>query len=138
MLKIVLGVIAGFVTWSILWVGTDQVLMTASPFWYGAHQIALELAKVNQESFNADTTILVLNLVRSIVISIMAGFLAAFVAGENRRTPLVLGVLLLLFGIAVQAAYWNYIPLWYHLAFLALLIPMAVLGAKFKKVPPMQ
>ena len=138
MLKIVLGVIAGFVAWSILWVGSDQVLMTVSPMWYGDHQLRFALAMANQEPFDADTTILAMHIVRSIIISIMSGFLAAFVAGENRRTPFALGVLLLLFGLMVEVMVWSYLPVWYHLIFLALLIPMTMLGGKLKKVPAMQ
>ena len=138
MLKIVLGVIAGFVAWSIVWVGSDQVLMTVSPMWYGDHQLRFALAMANQEPFDADTTILAMHIVRSIIISIMSGFLAAFVAGENRRTPFALGVLLLLFGLMVEVMVWSYLPVWYHLIFLALLIPMTMLGGKLKKVPAMQ
>jgi len=96
------------------------------------------LAMANKELFQADATILMMHIVRSIIISIMAGFLAAFIAGENRRAPLILGVLLLLFGLMVEVMVWSYLPVWYHLIFLALLVPMTVLGGKFKKVPAMQ
>ena len=66
------------------------------------------------------------------VFSIAAGYVAATLAKENSRSPLYLGVLLLLVGIAFQAAAWNRIPLWYHLPFLLLLIPMSVLGGKLR------
>lgn len=132
MLKIVLGVIAGFVAWSVLWIGSDQVLIMASPSWYGIHQDNFQLAMENQDPFKADTTILVMNLVRAVIISIMAGFLAAFIAGENRRTPLILGILLFAFGLMVEIVAWNYLPIWYHVVFLALLIPFTVLGGKLK------
>ena len=135
MLKIVLGVIAGFVAWSILWVGSDQVLMIASPTWYGAHQLDFALAMANQMSFEADTTVLIMHIIRSIIISIISGFLAAIVAGENRRAPLILGVLLLLFGAMVEVMAWNYLPIWYHVVFLALLVPMTILGGKLKQAP---
>lgn len=138
MLKVVLGVVAGFVAWSILWVGSDQVLMVSAPTWYGVHRMGLELAKLNQEPFNADTSILLLNLFRSVIVTIMSGFLAAFIAGENRRTPLILGIVLLLVGIGFEAAYWSYIPIWYHLVFLGLLIPMTLLGGKLKKSSAMR
>lgn len=138
MLKIVLGVIAGFVAWSILWVGSDQVLMMASPTWYGAHQLDFALAMANHDPFATDTTILAMHIVRAIIISIMSGFLAAFIAGENRRAPLILGVLLLLFGFMVQIITWSYQPVWYHIVFLALLIPMTLLGGNLKKSPAMQ
>lgn len=132
MVRIILAAVAGFIAWSILWVGSDQVLMSVMPDWYGAHQLGFERAMTNKEAFTPDTTILIMHIVRSIVISIMSGFLAAIIAGENRRSTLILGVLLLLFGIFVEAMAWNYLPLWYHLVFLALLIPMTVLGGRLK------
>ena len=135
MVKIVLGVIAGFVAWSILWVGSDQVLMVSAPTWYGAHLLDMEMARANQEPFAADTAILLFNLVRALIVTILSGFLAAFIANENRRTPLILGVLLVLVGIAFEAMYWNQIPIWYHLIFLGMLIPVTILGAKLKQVP---
>ena len=133
MLRIILGVIVGFVAWSILWVGSDQLLISFSPDWYGFHQHSFQAAMVNQSSFTPDTTILIMHLVRAVIISIMAGFLAAMVAGENRKAPLALGVLLLLFGIAVEAFAWSYLPIWYHLVFLLLLIPMTILGGKMRQ-----
>jgi len=133
MLKIVLGVIAGFVAWSVLWIGSDQVLIMASPSWYAIHQDNFQLAMTNQDPFKPDTTILIMNLVRAVIISIMSGFLAAFIAGENRRTPLILGVLLLAVGLLVEIMAWNYLPIWYHLVFLAMLIPFTVLGGRLKQ-----
>ena len=133
MLTIVLGVVAGFVVWSILWVGSDQVLTLASPGWYGAHQAATELALANRESFVADNTVMLIRLAVAAVATIMSGFLAAFIAGENRRAPLALGVILLIVGIAVQAAFWNVMPIWFHLIFLVLLLPLSILGGKIKQ-----
>jgi uncharacterized membrane protein YeaQ/YmgE (transglycosylase-associated protein family) len=133
MIRIILGVIAGFVVWSIVWVGSDQVLMNLSRGWYGAHQHAFETAMLNQTPFTADNTILAMHIVRSIIISLMAGFLAAFMANENRKAPLILGILLLLFGLMVQIMAWNYLPVWYHVVFLLLLVPVTVLGGKLKK-----
>jgi hypothetical protein len=134
MLKIVLGVIAGFIGWSILWVGSDQVLAMMSPGWYGAHQDAFQLAVQAQQPFTPDTTILLMHLVRAAIFSVMSGFLAAFIAGENSRTPLFLGGLLLVFGLMVQLLVWFYLPIWYHLVFLGMLIPLTLLGGKLKKV----
>jgi hypothetical protein len=39
-------------------------------------------------------------------------------------------VLLLVVGIYFQSQYWHVMPLWYHLIFLALLIPMCFVGAR--------
>lgn len=136
MVRIILAAIAGFIAWSILWVGSDQVLMSAMPDWYGAHQLGFERAMTNKEEFVPDNTILLMHIVRSIIISIMSGFLAAMIAGENRRSTLVLGVLLLLFGLMVEIMAWNYLPVWYHIIFLALLIPMTMLGGWLKTSQP--
>jgi len=133
MLKIILGVIAGFVAWSILWVGSDQVLTIASPGWYGAHQSATELAIANGDSFAADNTIMLIRLLVAAVATIMSGFLAAFIAGENQRAPLILGVILLIVGIAVQAAFWSVMPIWFHIIFLVMLLPLSILGGRIKQ-----
>ncbi|NOT47932.1 MAG: hypothetical protein HOP17_09330 [Acidobacteria bacterium] len=132
MIRIILGVIVGFVVWSILWVGSDQVLINASKDWYGAHQFGLEKAMYNGEPFVADTTILIVGLLRSVIFSLMAGFLAAFIANENSKAPFALGVVLLLVGIGVQVAVWKYIPIWYHFLFLFLLIPVTVAGGRLR------
>ena len=36
-------------------------------------------------------------------------------------------------GIGVQAGSWNLMPVWYHLTFLALLVPGALIGAKLRR-----
>jgi hypothetical protein len=132
MLKIVLGVIAGFVAWTLLWLGSDEVLTLASPGWYGIHQDDANLALQNHEAFQANTTIMLIRLAVAAVATIMSGFLAAFIAGENRRAPVALGVLLLIVGIGVQVSAWNVMPIWFHILFLALLIPLSILGGKLK------
>ncbi len=133
MLKIILGVVAGFIAWTILWLGSDQLLISFSPGWYGAHQYAFQAAMVNATPFTPDNTILLMHLCRAAIITIMAGFLAAVVAGENRKAPLALGILLLLFGAGIQAMAWSYIPVWYHIIFLGLLVPFAILGGRMKQ-----
>lgn len=133
MLRIILGVIVGFIVWSILWVGTDAVLAMLSPTWYGAHQERFALAMVNQDAFTADSTILLINLFRSVIVSILSGFIAAMVAGENRRSTLILGIVLLLVGILVEIMAWNYLPIWYHFVFLILIVPTTILGGKLKR-----
>lgn len=132
MLRIVLGVIAGFIAWSVVWVGSDALLISLVP-WYGVHQHAFEAAVFNKGPFVADRAILMMHLVRAIIISIMAGFIAALVAGENKKAPLALGALLFVFGFFVQAMVWIYLPVWYHIAFLALLIPMTIAGGKMRR-----
>ena len=132
MLKIILGVIVGFIVWSILWIGSDALLMAILP-WYGKHQTDFNVAMTTGQPFLADTTILIMHLIRSIIVSIISGLVAAVIARENTKTTLILGILLLAFGIFVQALAWNNIPVWYHVIFLALIIPMTVFGGKLRK-----
>lgn len=133
MVKIVLGVIAGFIAWSIMWVGSDQVLINTID-WYGVHQLAFEKAMINKEPFTVNVTVLAMNIGRSVIISILAGFLAAVVANENRYSTFVLGILLFAFGAMVEVIAWNYLPVWYHVVFLVLLIPVTVIGGKLRTV----
>ena len=133
MLRVILGIVAGFIAWSILWVGSDQLLISLDPDWYGAHQQAFERSMFNQTPFTPDSTIIGLQLLRAAIITLMSGFLAAVIARGNRNAPLGLGVLLLVVGIAFQTMAWSYLPVWYHLVFLALLIPTTILGGRLKR-----
>ena len=133
MVRIILGVIAGFIAWSIIWVGSEKALSAIWPEWYGANQVAFEEAVANGGAFTADTTILLMNIVRGSIVSVISGFLAALIAGENRRSPLILVVLLVAFGLVIVAMSWSYVPLWYHIIFTSLLIPMTMVGGKLRK-----
>jgi hypothetical protein len=130
--RIVLGVMAGFITWSIVWVGSEKVLSAIWPEWYGAHQLAFEATVAKGGQFIADTTILLMNIVRGSIVSVMSGFLAALITGENKRAPLILGLLLVVFGLLIVVLSWPYIPIWYHVIFTALLLPMTMMGGKLK------
>mgnify|MGYP001455761020 CR=1 FL=1 len=132
MIRLVLAVIVGFLAWSIMWVGSERVLSIASPDWFGAHQIAFEKATLNKEAYTPDTTILILNIVRGTLVTIMTGFLAALISGENKRSTPILGVLLVAFGLVVVVMTWQIIPLWYHVMFTLMLIPMTIVGGRLK------
>jgi hypothetical protein len=64
--------------------------------------------------------------------SLGAGF-AAVVVAKGSATPVrVLAVLLLLLFIPVHYALWDKFPIWYHVVFLASLIPVTLLGGAGK------
>jgi len=120
MLRSVLAVLAGFVTWTILWLISNQLLMISA-----------------RDQFHDDGTtdhagLLLVILVASVVLSTVAGWLTAKIA---RTSPighaLALGALLLAIGVVVQWQYWHVMPLWYHLSFLTLLLPASVLGGRY-------
>src|SRR5688572_5078289 len=134
MVRIVFGVIAGFFAWALAWFGGEKVLSAIWPEGFGAHQRAFQAAIENGGQFTADTTLLLIHIVLGSIVSLISGFLAALIAGENRRAPLVLGFLLVVFGLLKVVMSWPYVPIWYHVIFTALLIPMTILGGKLKTI----
>ena len=129
MLRIILGVITGFIAWIILWVGVEKILSAIWPA-FGVHQKAFEDVLKNGGSFTAETGPLLTHIVIGSVVSVMAGSLAALAAGENSRAPLIVGCLLLALGIAKAVMSWQYVPIWYHVVFTAILLPMAIIGGR--------
>jgi hypothetical protein len=130
--RIVLGVIAGFFAWVIMWVAGEKVLSALWPEAFGIHQRAFEEALTDGGEFTANTTHLLMHVGLGCIVSVASGFLAAVIAGENKRAPLVLGCLLLALGVLKAVMSWPYVPLWYHVTFTAILMPLAIVGGKLK------
>jgi hypothetical protein len=129
MLRIVLGVVAGFISWILLWVGIEKIISAVWPA-FGAHQRALEEVLKNGGEFAPDSTMLLTHIVLGSILSVVAGALAALISGENSRAPLFAGVLLLVVGIMKAVMSWQYVPIWYHAIFTLILLPMAILGGR--------
>ena len=125
MKKAWIGAIIGFIVWTVLWLGTDA-LITFVPSIYPT---------VNPDgTFNVvPTNYLLIKLVSSVIFSLIAGLIAAYISKESTKSPFILGVMLLIVGLFFQFGAWNLMPVWYHLIFLMLLIPMAILGGKLRK-----
>jgi hypothetical protein len=132
MVRIILGIIAGLFAWAIAWFGAEKILSAIWPAWFGAHQLAFQAAIEHGSSFTADSTILLIHIVLGSIVSVLSGFLAALISGENKRAPLMLGFLLLGFGLLKMLMSWPYVPIWYHVLFTAILLPMTIFGGKLK------
>ncbi len=130
--RIILGIIVGFVVWSIVWVGGEQ---TIGRFWaeYGAHSLAAEKALVNGTTIESSIAVVLVNLVRSFITSLIAGYMTALVAGEYKKSTMVLGIILVLVGVAVEYMFWNMAPAWYHILFVLFLLPMTIVGGKLRR-----
>ena len=121
MIRIVLAVFAGFAVWSVLWVGSTSLSVALAPDSY------------NEDGSIDSAFLLLVFLILSLVFSIGSGYLTAALARTQSLTPTwVLGGLLLAVGVLVQIQYWEIMPLWYHIPFLALLIPGVMVGAKIR------
>ena len=129
MLRIILGVIAGFIAWLIVWIGIEKILSAAWPA-FGVHQRAFEEAIKNGGEFAPNSSMLLTHIVVGSIVSVIAGALAALAAGENSRAPLIVGILLLLMGILKAVMSWQYVPVWYHIIFTLILLPVAIIGGK--------
>ncbi len=53
--------------------------------------------------------------------------------GSSNYPSLILAFLLLVTGVAVQWSVFQLMPIWYHIVFLALLIPLVQVGARLVK-----
>ncbi len=121
MLRSVLSVVAGTVVWTMLWFAFHAVAAKIYPLEYDG------------KSRIEDVSLLLSMLVYSVVISIIAGYVAAFLAKQKEmQHALALGLLQLALGVFFQAQSWSLLPLWYHLAFLALLIPANLFGGRLR------
>jgi hypothetical protein len=119
MMHAVLAVVAGYALWTILWLGGNALLFGEAAAVVGAG-----------EAYSAPGPLLGV-IVLSVICSLAAGMAAGRLAGSRaRRAVIVMALLLLVTGIGVQAGVWSLMPAWYHLAFLALVVPVSVLGGR--------
>jgi len=118
MFRSLASVFAGYVFWSVLWVGTNAILPALFP------------GTILENEPITSVEILSVMLLWSVIDSVISGFTTGKIASSR---PLlhggILGALLLTTGIAVQYAYIDIMPLWYHIPFLVLLVPAAMFGA---------
>ena len=119
MLRSILSVLAGFALWTVLWLASNAALAAAAP---GAFR---------EDGSTDSVGMLLLILVLSVVFSVIAGYVTALLArAKAKQHALALGLALLAVGIFAQVQFWDVMPVWYHLSFLALLIPGVLLGDK--------
>ena len=119
--RIILAVLAGATVWAVLWnLGT-----------LGTQAALPDIVRPEQPLTHAGVLLAFIGY--SVGLSVLAGFITALVGGKTPM-PAVwsLAVLQLSIGIAVEVSYWNLMPVWYHLAFLALIVPATVYGGKVR------
>lgn len=115
------GVAAAFLLWTALWLGFTQAMSAIFP------------DIVDPQQPLTHTGVLVGYVVYSVLISALAGYVCAAVRGSDpMRTVWVFAVIQLLVGIGFEASYWDMTPVWYHLVFLALIVPVTVWGGRLR------
>lgn len=123
-MRATLAVIVGYAVWTALWLGGNAIFMNDTAETVG-----------NGTPFT-DTGPLLGAIGLSVLCSLAAGATTASIALHARRSSVtVLAIALLATGIFVQASVWTLMPTWYHVVFLALLVPFVLLGAKLRPAP---
>jgi hypothetical protein len=119
--RTIIAVLAGASVWAILWVGGTQAVAAAFPDLLAAGQPVTH------------TGALIGLIIYSLPLSVLAGYVTAAVAvGDRMRAVWILSVLQLALGILVETSSWNLTPVWYHLVFLALIVPATVYGGALR------
>lgn len=117
--RTVLGTIAGAVLWALLWVGGTGAAAAAFP---GVLPSGAPLTAPGP---------LVALILYSGVLSIAAGYTAAAVGRSMRAVNWLAGLQLAL-GIMIETSGWELTPVWYHVVFLLLLVPLTLLGGHLR------
>jgi hypothetical protein len=121
-MRTISSIILGYVAWTALWLLGNAGL--------GAAGIIPKETSVRIDSTVSLSALLVLSVTSSLVAGLVA---RAISRGRSKLAPGILAILLLATGIAVE---WNLsalMPMWYHITFLALLVPVTLVGASFGK-----
>lgn len=121
MIRSIIAVLSGSVIWGVLWVAINGILQSAIP------DIARADGRIDS------VPVLGLFLFISIDLSVLAGYLTAWIIGRKEIGHTVaLGILQLVIGIMVQMQYLELLPMWYHTLFLLFLIPGNIAGGYFR------
>jgi hypothetical protein len=112
-----LAVIVGYAVWTVIWLGGNALCFKE----------AADVVAAGEVYDKTGPLVAVIGL--SLVCSLAAGLTAGAIS-KNQTVVLITGVLLLLTGIGVQAGVWSKMPVWYHLVFLALIVPTVFVGGK--------
>ncbi len=117
MFRSIVAIIAGYGLWTLIFLWGNSL------FFKEAGEIASEGGAFTDQG--TLTGILLL----SVVASFAAGWITIII-GRKLRTVWIMAALLLITGIGVQLSSWALLPVWYHLSFMALIVPVSIFGGK--------
>ncbi len=115
------AVVAGAAVWAVLWLGMNGVLPSVIP----------DIYVVGERLEHVPVLLFLIGY--SVVLSILAGYVTAAVRGPDPMGAVkALAALQLTLGIVAEAANWDLLPVWYHLVFLALVVPATLYGGRLR------
>lgn len=120
--RLISGIAAGFVAWFVIFVGTDAIL---KKIW--------TTYAVSSESVRYSNTLLALLLIVFIGCSFVAGYVAAWIARESRKSTWLLGAILVAAAVFFRLNDWNNFALWFNVSLLVSITPFTILGGYIRK-----
>ncbi len=119
--RVILAVLAGAAIWAVLWIAGTQGAQAAFP------DTLIPDQRLEHTGF------LAAYIVYSVVLSVLAGYVTAAVGGPDpMRAVWILASLQLALGLAFEISAWSLTPAWYHIIFLALIVPATVYGGRLR------
>lgn len=120
--RLIAGIACGFAAWFVIFVGTDTIL---KKIW--------TTYAVSSETVRYSNTLLFLLLAISLACSFAAGYVATWIAQENRKSTWLLGAVLVAAVVFFRLTDWNNIALWFNVSLLVSITPFTILGGYFRK-----
>ena len=116
--KTIGAAIAALVTWFFVATVLNLALRASWPHYHEA-----------ETAFNFTLAMKLARLVLGAISSLGAGFVGARIGKDRMKAAILTGIVLL--GLFIPGHYllWSKFPIWYHLTFLASLLPLTLLGA---------
>ncbi|HEX6063086.1 MAG TPA: hypothetical protein VFZ04_02645 [Longimicrobiales bacterium] len=115
------AVTAGAIAWAVLWVGGAAL---AGAIWPN-------IIVPNQRLEHSGA--LVGYILYSVMVSVAAGYLTARITQGAARAVPILAAIQLALGLVIELSAWDKTPVWYHIVFLALLVPALLFGGSLWK-----
>jgi len=120
MLRNILGVVAGLVSWLIVAAIAGFILRASWPEYVAV-----------ADSMNFTLPMMIARLSIGALATLSAGFVIALIA-RSSIAPLIGGVVLLIAFVPQHVMLWDKFPLWYHLTFLLSLVPLSYAGGRIR------
>lgn len=118
--RLVIAAVVGVIVWMLFALGVGSLLR----LWPAYAAVA--------PAYGFTLAMLAARLAIGAVATLLAGFVAAAVARGDRRAAIATGVLLLLIFVPEHIQLGAKFPLWYHIVFLASLVPLAWAGGRLR------
>ena len=124
MVRSILAVVVGFVTWFAVATLGNWLIRALLPGYVAA-----------EPTMDFTLAMMAARLGLAVVSSLVAGFVCSAVDRGKPGAVYACAAVLLLFFLPVHYGLWHKFPVWYHLAFLVTLAPLVLLGGAVQRRP---